>query len=186
MPQVEAVATLVKGVGESVLYTALEREKEKNPEATPEEVLRKVATHLVPATVPGSPEFHRQGLQDLLAIVAKRGLPSFFLTLTADEASELRWPEVKEFEKMLNDMQWHEGWTWKDMPVEMGTLFYERVQMFLHKHLLCKDNPLLGRLEAYTIRFESQVRSCPGIQSCGMLDAAKNACIVLQHLEAHT
>lgn len=55
MPQVEAVATLVNGVGESVLYTALEREKEKNPEATPEEVLRKVATHLVPAIVRGEP-----------------------------------------------------------------------------------------------------------------------------------
>lgn len=80
--QIEAVASLVNGVGESVLFAALQREEERNPDLSEPERLNKVASRLVPASIPGSPQYHRQALQDLLAIVHAKGLPSFFLTLT--------------------------------------------------------------------------------------------------------
>jgi hypothetical protein len=80
--QVEAVASLVNGVGESVLFSAIAREEKLHPGLSEGERLANVASRLVPAAIPGSPQYHRAALQDLLAIVAARGLPSFFLTLT--------------------------------------------------------------------------------------------------------
>jgi hypothetical protein len=41
---------------------------------------------------------------------------------------------VEEFEKLCDKMQWQEGWTWQDMPVEMAHLLYDRVQIFLRDH----------------------------------------------------
>ncbi len=65
---------------------------------------------------------------------------------------------MEEFEKLCDKMQWQEGWTWQDMPVEMAHLLYDRVQIFLRDHLLHPTNPILGPIKEYTIRWESQVR----------------------------
>jgi ATP-dependent DNA helicase PIF1 len=97
--QVEAVATLINGVGESMLYSCLERERKNNPDPTEQDHLKAAARQLVPPTVPGSPAYHRSKLQDLLAIVNKNGIPSLFLTLTADELTHMRWPEVQALER---------------------------------------------------------------------------------------
>lgn len=155
--QVEAVASLINGVGESVLFAALQREEERHPELGEAERLSRVAARLVPATIPGSPQYHRQALSDLLAIVQRKGMPSFFLTLTADEASELRWSVVAEYEKLCDKMQWEQGWTWESMPVEMAHLMYDRVQIFLKEHLLHPTNPIIGNVTDYVVRWESQV-----------------------------
>ena len=44
---------------------------------------------------------HSLVLQDLLAIVEKRGMPHLFWTLTADEVSELKWEAIRDMEKLL-------------------------------------------------------------------------------------
>ena len=191
--QVEAVATLVNGVGESVLYTCLEAEAKRNGQETEEDRMRNVrnvATRLVPATVPGSPAYHRIALQSLLAIVAKRGMPSFFVTLTADEASLLAWKEIKELERLANHIIGDDYdsddeddpplLNWKDLPVECARLFHDRVQNFLHQHLLREDDPLLGRIEHHTVRYESQASTSPQ----AMLLECMNSLNMLPHHRA--
>jgi ATP-dependent DNA helicase PIF1 len=61
------------------------------------DALRHVAKYKVPDDVTGSPSWHRKQFNDLLAMVRKFGMPSFFLTLTAaDKApSGLQWQEVR-------------------------------------------------------------------------------------------
>ncbi len=41
-------------------------------------------------------------LQDLLAMVDRYGMPTLFLTLTADEVSTTRWQEVDDIEILLS------------------------------------------------------------------------------------
>jgi hypothetical protein len=43
----------------------------------------------------------------------------------------------------------------------MAALFHERVQHFMQQHILAKDNPILGRVNHHTVRYESQVRGWP-------------------------
>lgn len=83
--QVEAVTQLVKNVSETVLHNCMERVRREHPNATPAEHLAAVTKRVVPATVPGSPAYHRGKLQDLLAMVDSFGRPSLFVTVTADE-----------------------------------------------------------------------------------------------------
>lgn len=52
--QVEAVASLVNGVGESVLFSAIAREEKLHPGLSEEERLANVASMLVPGSIPGS------------------------------------------------------------------------------------------------------------------------------------
>jgi hypothetical protein len=158
--QVEAVASLVKNVGESVLFTCLERERRKNPDAEEHAHIRVAAKKLVPHTVPGSPAFHRAALQDLLAIVHAKGVPSLFLTLTADESSDMRWTDVDALEGVLRSVAGNGDFGWVDMPVEMARHFHDRVQNFIKDHLLDPSNPILGKITNYTLRYESQVRTC--------------------------
>ncbi len=177
--QVHAVTTLVSSVGESVLHECLKRQHRLNPNATLKEKLNNVVSRIVPASVPGSPSYHREGLYDLLAIVHKYGMPSFFLTLTADETSELRWPEVHACERFFTPFS--PDTTWHDLPCFMATLFYERVQAFMEGHILRDDDPIFGRVLQHTVRYESQVRrrqcSCRGclLQQAGVILAFRAA-----------
>jgi hypothetical protein len=159
--QVEAVAALVKGVSESVLHTCIAKQRRTMPNAPQQELIRNAAKRLVPHTVPGSPAFHRAALNDLLAIVDARGAPSLFLTLTADEATGMRWGEVEEMEALLQKATGDDNMSWTDMPVEMARLFHDRVTNFIQTHLLDPDNPILGKITDYTVRYESQVQQCP-------------------------
>jgi hypothetical protein len=154
---VEAVASLIKGVAESVLYDTLKREEERNPGSSLEEQLRAAGARLVPANIPGSPAYHREALQDLLAIVAEHKLPSFFLTLTADEITADRWPEVEAMELKARQLTGIDTLTWRDLPVEMARLFHDRVQAFMADHVLNPNRPILGKIRHHTVRYESQV-----------------------------
>ncbi|WIA28669.1 hypothetical protein OEZ86_011205 [Tetradesmus obliquus] len=157
MFQVEAVATLVGGVSETALFSCIQREKQLSPDADPADIIKAVARQLVPATVPGSPAYHRNKLQDLLAMVNRHGIPSLFLTLTADEQTALRWREVEQMEAMAKQFT-GEDITWRDMPVEMARLFTDRVETFMARHVLSARSPILGRVNHYVTRFEAQHR----------------------------
>ncbi len=52
--------------------------------------------------MPNTPSWHRRNLQDLLALVDRWGLPTHFLTLTADEFSPTHWEEVDSLQDMLD------------------------------------------------------------------------------------
>ena len=134
LPQVNSVVAVVNGVGESVLYDALKREEDLNPEGTLQDHLRRAGTYLVPANVPGSPAYPRNALQELLAIVDKHGVPSFFLTLTADELTDQRWKDVGALEALMQHLTQNPGMTWRDMPCEMARHFRDRVNAFMQTH----------------------------------------------------
>jgi hypothetical protein len=73
--------------------------------------MRNVVKYTVPISLPGSPSWHRKQLNDLLFLVQEWGMPHLFLTLTADEASEMRWTEVNDLEAHLN--KFCSSFTWE-------------------------------------------------------------------------
>lgn len=160
--QVEAVCSLVNGVHESALYSCLERERRNNPHAPEHDHIEAAAKDLVKANVVGSPAYHRAELHNLLAIVDAYGIPSLFLTLTADEASDMRWGEVDAMEGLLHSTLGDNSGTWQDIPVEMSRHFTDRVNNFMRQHILCKDDPILGNVLHHTVRYESQVKNNRG------------------------
>ncbi len=85
--------------------------KKEKPAASEQELYKSLLKHTVPHTLPGSPKWHKRQLNDLLTMVDKFGMPSFFLTLTSDEVSESKWPEVNEMEARLQSI--HGNLTWK-------------------------------------------------------------------------
>lgn len=61
------------------------------------------------------------------AVINSNGIPHLFLTLTADEVSGTRWPEVAAMEQRVQHMTELQGLTWQDMPCEMAHMFSDRV-----------------------------------------------------------
>ena len=57
------------------------------------------------------------------------GLPNFFLTLTADEHSNLKWAEMHDLEEMLH--RFNNSFTYADAPVECAQHFLRRLDDFL-------------------------------------------------------
>ncbi|EFJ41020.1 hypothetical protein VOLCADRAFT_107856 [Volvox carteri f. nagariensis] len=88
---------------EAVLESALLDYKSQHPNVSDEDAIRHILKHKLPATLPNTPAWHRSNLQDLLCMVDRFGMPSFFLTLTTDEVSATRWPEVETLEQKLQE-----------------------------------------------------------------------------------
>ena len=82
-------------------------------------------------------------------------MPTFFLTLTADECSELRWEEIGDLEAFLQKID--NSMSWQDAPVECARLFVARCRAFIRDHIL-KDDGILGRVQHHMIRWEAQHR----------------------------
>ena len=83
-------------------------------------------------------------------------MPSLFLTLTSDEVSSTKWPEITELEALLRKT--HPTATWNDMPVECALLFHKRLQNFLRTHILGPKGGMLGRVQHHIIKYEVQGR----------------------------
>jgi len=157
MFHVRQAAVLARACSEQVLQRDINSYRSAHPNATDEDIVHHVLKHCVPAAVPGSPQYFKQQLLNLLALVEKKGLPHFSLTLTADEASALRWTEINDLESLLN--AFCNGWTFKEAPVECATHFLRRCKDFLAEHILRSDGSgILGRVEDYVIRYEVQDR----------------------------
>ncbi len=86
---------------QAILERSIQQHLQDSPGASDAEVIRHVLKHSLPPTMPGTPAWHRRHLQDLQCMVDRWGMPSFFLTLTADELSDTRWPEVKSLDVSL-------------------------------------------------------------------------------------
>ena len=85
--------------------------KRSHPDAQAPEIYNNLVKYTVPTSLPGSPSWHRKNLNDLLCMVDKWGMPALFLTLTADEASNMHWSEIDDMHKMLH--QFNADFTWK-------------------------------------------------------------------------
>jgi len=59
-------------------------------------------------------------------MVENFGMPHFFLTLTSNETSNLRWKEIEDIENLA--MFFNNTFSWKDCLVECVALFCTRLQ----------------------------------------------------------
>jgi len=87
--------------GEGVLERDMAAYRRAHPDEDEEEAVRHALKHAVPSTIPGSPAWHYNALQDLLAMVEENGMPDLFWTVTMDEVSQLKWQSVIDMEKLL-------------------------------------------------------------------------------------
>jgi hypothetical protein len=109
----------------------------------------------IPGNIVGSPSYHRQHMQDVACMVEKWGMPTHFLTLTADETTRTRWQEVNDLEAVLHDIDG--SLTYKNAPCEAALIYLHRVTSFLKKYVLCKPG-IYGDVLHYVHRIESQGR----------------------------
>ena len=114
MSMVRAVLDVTNKTTETVLEDAFFKEKKKHPHLPDQLIYKKLQKRYVPAAVVGSPSYHRNALENLKAVVDIKGIPSLFVTLTADEGTQLRWREVEDMEAFIQG--WMAGGTWVDMP----------------------------------------------------------------------
>ena len=79
----------------------------------------------------------------------------FFLTLTADEASSLRWEEITHIKHIVQKID--ASLIWMDCPVECATLFHVRLKKKLHSYILSGPR-IFGSVKKYVVRYEIQFR----------------------------
>ena len=94
-----------------MLSCAIAEFKRDNPKASNAQAMKNVVKYTVPISLPGSPSWHRKQLNDLLCLVQHWGMPHLFLTLTADESSDMRWSEVADLEAHLD--RFCNSYTWE-------------------------------------------------------------------------
>jgi hypothetical protein len=132
--QIYLIVAVTESVRESVLQNAHDRHKLHCPDLTERQHFNHLAKTLIPPRIPGSPAFYRERLADLLAMVNKHGMPTLFLTLTADEVSgDLRWQEIKDLDAFME--KFNAGLNWQNAPVECATMFHERLQSFMDSYI---------------------------------------------------
>jgi hypothetical protein len=83
------------------------RFRQSNLTASESDVVRYLLRCHVPPSVLHSPQWWRQKLADLRAVVHEIGMPTLFVTLTADEFSPSRFPEMDALEDFLERFQVH-------------------------------------------------------------------------------
>ena len=155
--QVYMCCNMISKVQESVLEKAYQRAKDINPGSSDGDIFRELLKTIVPASLPGSPAFHRGELQKLLSMCDNKGRPQFLLTLTADELSSCRWQCADDLEEFYGKC-FMDGGTWHDIPIECAALFHARLTNFLKEHIFVEENGLLGKVKHWLIRYEVQGR----------------------------
>ena len=73
---------------ESVLDRDMKAYRRSHPDCTEEDTVRNALKFSVPNNIPGTPGWHYQALQDLLAMVNANGMPHLFWTATMDDVSD--------------------------------------------------------------------------------------------------
>ena len=164
MYQIKQSVLLLNSVNVVSLDRDLTRYRQQHPNATENQALQHVQKYAVPKTIPNSPQYHRNQLKNLLAMVDSFGMPNFFLTLTADEVSELRWPEYTDIESTLRDLFDNPDLDWKSAPVECTRIFKARVDAFLKEYIHPSERSgVLGKVLHYLVRYEFQDRGSPHV-----------------------
>lgn len=120
---------------------------------------------MIPKSVQYSPSWWRHKLNDLTAITKEKGLPHYFLTLTVDNTSELKWEEYKSMENILENLNEHQRTRRKkfrklgiaDAQPEAAALFHHRVTNFMNMFIL-GGQKALGDITHHVTRYEMQGR----------------------------
>jgi len=111
-------------------------------------------------TLPGTPSFFRRKLSEVRAMTASLGLADFIVTLTQDDNTSTRWPEIDTMEQLEGMYMRDPGnGSFRDTPVEAARLFYARFWAWFNWFVLDKNGPrIYGNVVAWVVRFESQHR----------------------------
>ena len=75
------------GCAENMLERDMKAYRKAHPDCSEEDVVRNALKFSVPNKIPGTPGWHYQALQDLLAMVQHNGMPQLFWTCTMDDVS---------------------------------------------------------------------------------------------------
>jgi hypothetical protein len=86
-------------------------------------------------------------------MVENFGMLCFFIILTSDETSNLRWKEIEDIENLV--MFFNNTFSWKDCLVECVTLFCARLQAFMSTYVLGGES-ILGIVKHHVTRLELQ------------------------------
>ncbi|KAG2485202.1 hypothetical protein HYH03_016091 [Edaphochlamys debaryana] len=160
MYTVRQTLQLYGGNTQAILEKAYREYMKAHPDATVAEALRHIIRYELPATMPHTPSWHRRHLLDLLALVDRWGMPTCFLTITADELSRTRWCEIDSMEGFLRS--YCSSFTWRDASAENAYLFHRRCQLFMKRILRARGAGSaaapLGRIQHHVIRYEVQNR----------------------------
>lgn len=157
MYQLRQATQLAASCSDATLSKWMVALRKKSPDATQEELLAQIIKFKLPKNIPGTPSWHRSKLNDLLALVDRYGLPSFFLTLTADECTSMKWEEINDLEAFLK--RFNASYSWQDAPVECAKLFVTKVQKFMEMFISgARCYHILGKVIHYVIRYEMQGR----------------------------
>ena len=169
MYAINRTSQLLKETDDVVLQKHVDAYRKKHPRADDSEVFKHVIRSKLSNTIEGTPRFYARQLQELIAAVQdnKIGMPQFFLTLTADEVSELRWAAIADLEAMLPA-----GLKWEDAPVECTRIFKAKLDLFMAKFIFDEKNGLLGKVKHAFTRIEFQDRGTPHAHICIWLDGA--------------
>jgi len=149
-----------------MLKKAYDKRLKKYPNESEHDRIQNLVTYVMPKSVWYSPSWWRHKLNDLTAITKEMGLPHYFLTLTVDNSSELRWDEYNAMQSILNDMNASFfGAQPKKKPhlelanaqAEAAMLFHHRVVNFMDMFIL-GGHRSLGKITHNVIRYEMQGR----------------------------
>ena len=155
MFQIRQAIRIVNATKDKLLEKHFIPFRKKNPQAYLAAAIKAQIKWKLSDKLPTSPAWFRKQFNDLKALVQAHEMPSFFLTLTADETSEFQWHEVDDLESFLD--KFNAGLKWHDAPVECAMLFKKRLDDFMKQHIL-KEDGLLGRVTHNVIRLEVQHR----------------------------
>ena len=119
----------------------------------------------------GTPAYWKQFLYDVLAMVKKLGIPTYFQTLSC---ADLKWEELPNIINKLNnlglsdeELSYHLSYQERcnllhNKPILVARNFQYKVKVFFKEIIL--DGPL-GRTKYYTIHIEVQERGSPHFHS---------------------
>ena len=127
-----------------------------NPHASQQEVFNNMLKDKLPPQLNGSPAFFKAQLKNLQAMVRQYGMPTLFLTLTADEVSATKWTECSQAQALFSEVL-NKPVSAYDMPVENARIFMHRFDNFMKDYIL-GGSRILGEVQQFVHRFELQGR----------------------------
>ncbi len=86
-------------------------------------------------------------------MVENFGMLRFFIILTSDETSNLKWKEIEDIENLV--MFFNNTFSWKDCLVECVALFCARLQAFMSTYVLGGES-IIGIVEHHVTQLELQ------------------------------
>ncbi len=111
MYQVRQEIQLLNVTKHLCLERDVQRLKRQHPQWSEIDVLRNITKFKLPPSIPLMPQWHHTQFKELLVMVENFGMPHFFLTLTFDETSNLRWKKIKDIENLV--MFFNDTFSWK-------------------------------------------------------------------------